>query len=207
MVFEVLGLIIIVFSVILHEVAHGFAANMLGDPTAKLENRLTLNPLPHIDPIGTIVLPLMLFISQVGFLFGWARPVPYNPYNLKGRFDETLVAAAGPLTNVGIALLFSLIYHLVGDIASEGVVSMIYMVIFINLFLAVINLLPLPPLDGSKILSTLLPIEVRLRLEERIATIVDTNSILFMIVVLLFIVFVLLDPIANLTTALTLLLL
>ena len=204
MVFEAASLIVIIISVILHEVAHGYAAYLLGDPTAKLEGRLTLNPISHIDPIGTLVIPLVLFASQAGFLFGWAKPVPYNPYNLKKRFDETIVAAAGPMTNVALALLAALLYHALGSNTSELIASFLFMVIFINLFLAVINLLPLPPLDGSKIISTLLPVGMRLRLEERIASVVDINSILFMVVTLLFIVFVLLDPIANFTTFLTL---
>ena len=204
MVFEAASLIVIIISVILHEVAHGYAAYLLGDPTAKLEGRLTLNPISHIDPIGTLVIPLVLFASQAGFLFGWAKPVPYNPYNLKKRFDETIVAAAGPMTNVALALLAALLYHALGSSTSELIASFLFMVIFINLFLAVINLLPLPPLDGSKIISTLLPVGMRLRLEERIASVVDINSILFMVVTLLFIVFVLLDPIANFTTFLTL---
>ena len=204
MVFEAASLIVIIISVILHEVAHGYAAYLLGDPTAKLEGRLTLNPISHIDPIGTLVIPLVLFASQAGFLFGWAKPVPYNPYNLKKRFDETIVAAAGPMTNVALALLAALLYHALGSSTSELIAGFLFMVIFINLFLAVINLLPLPPLDGSKIISTLLPVGMRLRLEERIASVVDINSILFMVVTLLFIVFVLLDPIANFTTFLTL---
>src|SRR3989344_2210136 len=105
----VFGIIALIFSVILHEVAHGYMANFLGDPTARLAGRLTLNPLPHIDPIGSIILPGILVISGSPLLIGYAKPVPYNPYNLRHRFGEALVAFAGPGTNILLAVIFGLL--------------------------------------------------------------------------------------------------
>ena len=101
-------LIVLILSIILHEIAHGYAAASLGDPTARLAGRLTLNPLKHLDPVGSVLIPLLLIISGGGILFGWAKPVPYNPYNLKNqRWGEAIVAAAGSLTNIAIARVAS----------------------------------------------------------------------------------------------------
>jgi Zn-dependent protease len=137
-------------------VAHGYAADALGDPTARLSGRLTLNPLPHIDPLGSIILPAILALSGSSILFGWAKPVPYNPYNLRnGRFGELLVAAAGPGTNIFIAVVFGLILRF-GNV-SGPFFEFASIVILINLMLAFFNLIPIPPLDGSKILINLLP--------------------------------------------------
>ena len=156
----IFSLIILLFSVIIHEVAHGYAALMQGDKTAEYAGRLTLNPLPHIDPVGTIVLPL-LSLSLGGFLFGWAKPVPYNPYNLRNqRWGEAIVAAAGPLSNILLAVIFGCIirFYVVPNGAFDGGLALISDVIVkVNIVLAVFNLMPIPPLDGSKILSTLLP--------------------------------------------------
>ena len=199
----VVGIVVIIFSIILHEVAHGFAAYLLGDPTAKYEGRLTLNPLPHIDILGTIIVPAFLFLASTGFIFGWAKPVPYNPYNLKGRYAETLVAAAGPMTNVGIALLFGVVYRLTAGALPETMLFVVWMIVFVNLFLAVLNLIPIPPLDGAKILSSVLPVRTRMALEEKVASVVNVNSIIFTIAVLLFIIFFLLDYIVLVVRALT----
>lgn len=145
----------IILSVIIHEVMHGVAANALGDPTARLAGRLTLNPLPHIDPIGSVLLPLFFAMTPGNFFFGWAKPVPYNPYNLRpGRFSEAIVAAAGPLSNLGIALLFGFLYR--SDLFPAMDLQFSY-IIAINVSLALLNFLPVPPLDGSKVLASLLP--------------------------------------------------
>lgn len=143
----------LVFSVILHEVMHGFVAEKLGDNTARLAGRLTLNPLPHIDPIFTILLPVLLFISSGGqFIFGMAKPVPVNPLNLgEWKKDMAIVSLAGPLTNIAIAVLLAALYHLL--FPSQILIQLISL----NLFLAVLNLIPIPPLDGSKVLGSLLP--------------------------------------------------
>ncbi len=104
----ILTIVVLIFSVILHEVAHGYAANALGDPTARLAGRLTLNPIPHIDIVGSVLIPAFLVFTHAGILFGWAKPVPYNPFNLKHRrWGETLVAFAGPGTNLFIAVVFA----------------------------------------------------------------------------------------------------
>lgn len=154
----ILTLIILLFSVIIHEVAHGYMANVLGDPTAKLQGRLTLNPIKHIDPIGSIIVPLLT--SVAGFTFGWAKPVEYNPYNLRNkRTGELLIALAGPVSNLIIAIVFSFIVRIVVPNLSEynTSVSILNYIIIMNLVLAVFNLIPLPPLDGSKIIYSIFP--------------------------------------------------
>ncbi len=149
-------ILILLFSVIIHEVSHGFAAYFLGDPTAKLAGRLTLNPLKHLDPIGSILVPLLTY-STGGFIFGWAKPVPYNPYNLRaGKFGPAYVAAAGPAANLVVAGFFSFLIQL-GNSLPQPFIELSALVVFINLILAVFNLVPIPPLDGSKILYALLP--------------------------------------------------
>lgn len=156
----IFSLIILLFSVIIHEVAHGYAALMQGDKTAEYEGRLTLNPIPHIDPIGTILLPL-LSLNLGGFLFGWAKPVPYNPYNLRNqKWGEAIVAAAGPLSNILLALIFGLIirfYVIPSGVVDGGFAILSDVIVRVNIVLAIFNLMPIPPLDGSKILSALLP--------------------------------------------------
>jgi Zn-dependent protease len=152
----IFGLIILIVSVILHEVAHGYMANYLGDPTARLAGRLTLNPLSHIDPIGSVVLPLLLIFSNSPFLIGYAKPVPYNPYNLKGKWAETLVAAAGPGTNLLLALIFAALIRGASVAMTVPMLTAFETIVYINLLLALFNLIPIPPLDGSKVLSGLL---------------------------------------------------
>jgi len=152
--------LILLFSVVLHEVSHGYMASLLGDPTARLSGRLTLNPIKHLDPIGSIMLPLALVLLQAKFILGWAKPVPYNPYNLRGgRWGPAYVAAAGPLSNFLIALVFGLIARLGSsyDFFPLTAVTILGAIVVINLTLGVFNLIPIPPLDGSKILFTLLP--------------------------------------------------
>lgn len=147
----VLTLGILIFSAILHEIAHGFVADRLGDPTARLAGRLTLNPIPHIDPLMSIFVPLILMISGSPIIFGAAKPVPIDPFNLKeGRKDVALVALAGPLTNIVLAVFASFLFKLSPS-------TLLSNIVFYNLILAVLNLLPIPPLDGSKIFAFLLP--------------------------------------------------
>jgi len=152
----------VIFAITVHEVAHGWVAKKLGDNTASMLGRLTLNPLKHIDPIGTILVPGILLLSFTGFIFGWAKPVPVNIRNLKNsRRDMAIVALAGPLANFIMAILWALIARLGVMIDMEAVsLPLIYMGIAgisINLVLAILNLLPIPPLDGSRIVSGLLP--------------------------------------------------
>jgi Zn-dependent protease len=155
----VFQIIILILSVVIHEVAHGYAALWMGDVTAKYAGRLTLNPIKHLDMLGSIIIPGLLAISGTGFIVGWAKPVPYNPYNLKNqRWGELIVAAAGPLSNIFIAVLLSIIIRFSEYINLPGsFIQLAIISIFINLFLAVFNLVPIPPLDGSKILFNLFP--------------------------------------------------
>lgn len=155
----------LLFAVIVHEYSHGRAAERLGDPTARLMGRLTFNPLPHIDIVGSIIFPALLFAASGGsVLFGWAKPVPVNPYNLRNaRRDMVWISLAGPGSNLAAALASGLLLRAMGimGLAVEGVWFPIYLLLinflFINILLAVFNLIPIPPLDGSKVLAGFLP--------------------------------------------------
>lgn len=160
---------VLLFSVVVHECAHGMAAERAGDPTARMLGRITLNPLPHLDPIGSVVVPLFLVITHSHFFIAWAKPVPVNPYNFRSpRRDDIIVSASGPASNfllaLGFALLTLLAFWLVPQSAgNQQWVRNLFMLlnygILINLFLAFFNLIPVPPLDGSHILRNLLPPE------------------------------------------------
>lgn len=162
----VFQLAVLIFSVVIHEVSHGLAAQALGDPTARLAGRLTLNPLKHLDPIGSFLVPLASFFLG-GFIIGWARPVPYSPAFLKTRsveFGSALVGAAGPAANVALAIAFGLGLRGLGAAepgtfgpAAAPLAEIVAAIVSINLVLAVFNLVPIPPLDGSKVLFSLLP--------------------------------------------------
>lgn len=155
---ELVVVVLVIFSIIFHEVAHGWVADWLGDPTARYAGRLTLNPIPHIDMIGSIIVPGLALLSGSPFLLGWAKPVPVNPYNLRwGTWGEALTAFAGPATNILIAVAAGLLVRFGVLPASEAVVSLIFILIIANISLAILNLLPIPPLDGSKIVAALLP--------------------------------------------------
>jgi len=152
-------ILILLFSVVIHEVSHGYAALALGDQTAKDEGRLSLNPIVHLDPIGSFLVPLVGFLSG-GIIIGWAKPVPFNPYNLRNqRWGEALVAVAGPLSNIMIAVVFSIIIKLAesAGFATEPFLFAASYLVYINIILALFNLIPIPPLDGSKILFSVLP--------------------------------------------------
>jgi Zn-dependent protease len=149
----ILEFAILIYSVILHEIAHGWVADKLGDPTARLKGRLTLNPIPHIDPMMTILLPLVLVLTGSPLIFGAAKPVPIDPYNFRDpKKDIALTSAAGPITNILIALFFAILARILPlDIFLYGA--------YINVFLAIFNLLPIPPLDGFKVIGGILPDE------------------------------------------------
>lgn len=151
--------IVLILSIIVHEVAHGYAADSLGDPTARLAGRLTLNPLPHIDLMGSIIIPALLVFTGSPIFFGWAKPVPYNPYNLKNqRWGEALVAVAGSATNILLAIIFGLIVRFGGAIGLDAMaLSLAATITFVNLFLGLFNLIPFPPLDGFTALRAALP--------------------------------------------------
>lgn len=167
----ILGLVVLIFSAILHEVAHGFVADRLGDPTARLLGRLTLDPRKHIDPLWSIALPLLMILSGSPIIFGAAKPVPVDIFNLRdGRKDMALVALAGPLTNIILAVLAGILLRLVlffSSSISPFVVSFLYPfllgIVRLNLLLAIFNLIPIPPLDGSKIFSLALSEEQTVR--------------------------------------------
>lgn len=171
---------ILLFSIIAHEVAHGYAAYILGDTTAYRAGRLTLNPLRHIDFLGSIIIPLIGYFSPAKVIVGWAKPVPYNPYALKPwRFSEPLVAAAGVLVNFFLAIIFIILIILGSKIgfANEGFLRIAYEVVLVNVSLGVFNLLPLPPFDGMRIITSFFPLKGR-----KINEFVDRNNILFLII-------------------------
>jgi len=214
LIFSILALIM---SAVLHEYAHGWVAYKLGDNTAKNMGRLTLNPISHLDPIGSVILPILLVLSNTGFILGWAKPVPYNPYNLRdARYGDLKVAIGGPATNLMIAIVFGIVARLLpiasglkqtlavsflqGDqtfllnemqgslMASIFVLAII--VCFINLLLMIFNLIPIPPLDGSKVLMTFLPYEWQVRMHK-----IEPYGFFIIIFMLMFGVFSLIWPV------------
>lgn len=184
---EILFLILVLLmSVIIHEVSHGYMAHLLGDPTARHQGRLTLNPLPHLDLVGSILLPGVMLLSGVPFLVGWAKPVPYNPYNLSNqRWGELAVALVGPVVNIAIALVFGLAlrFLLPHDVLSTAMVEIGALIVLINVLLAVFNMIPVPPLDGSKVLFAMLP-----RRYAYLRRVLEQNGFI-LIIILLFIIF------------------
>lgn len=150
--------LIIIFSIILHEIAHGYAAYVQGDLTAHRAGRLTLNPLPHIDVMGSIIIPLLAFLTA-GTFFGWAKPVPYNPHNIRTNIGLAFVASAGILTNLLIAVVAGITFKILmmqGILTSE-VAKGLFTVLSVNVSLAFFNLIPIPPFDGMAILQALFP--------------------------------------------------
>ena len=178
-------IIVLIMSIVAHEVSHGYAAERMGDPTARLEGRLTLNPLKHIDPIGSVILPALLIFSGSGFVFGWAKPVPYNPANLRDqKWGTVAVASAGILTNFFIAIVFGLFIRIatIAGVTSQPLFTIGSTIVFVNLLLGIFNLVPLPPLDGSKILFSFLPFKFR-----SVEAFLEKYSLILLIFFLLFI--------------------
>ncbi|MES3005713.1 MAG: site-2 protease family protein [Patescibacteria group bacterium] len=154
----IFSIAILVISIVVHEVSHGIAALWQGDPTSKYAGRLTLNPLKHIDPIGSVLIPVICALLPGGIMFGWAKPVPINPYNFRNpRLGEAIVSFAGPLSNITIALIFGLILRFYIGVLPEATTAILAITVITNLVLAIFNLVPVPPLDGSKILLSILP--------------------------------------------------
>lgn len=158
-IITIFTLVVFIYSVVIHEVSHGLAAQALGDNTARDMGRLSLNPLKHIDLFGSVILPIfLLLISGGGFAFGYAKPVPYNPNNLRDqKYGPIKVAMAGPASNILIALVFGLITRLFSNFIGPDISNLFASIVFINLILAIFNLFPIPPLDGHWVLVTLLP--------------------------------------------------
>ena len=180
----VFELFVLLYSVVIHEVSHGLAANAMGDTTAKDMGRLSLNPIRHLDMFGSIILPLALKLLGSPFIVGYAKPVPYNPNNLDDRrYGPAKVALAGPLSNIALAVLFGLVLRFLPDIFSSSLMPLLLAyIVYINLLLALFNLFPVPPLDGHWLLMTLLP--------ERFAVLKVTLyrfSFLFLVIFILFI--------------------
>jgi len=172
----IIVIIIFLFSVIMHELAHGWVALSLGDLTAQRAGRLTLNPIKHLDPIGSILLPglliLMNFLGAGGIIFGWAKPVPVNPYNFRDkRWGSAKVAAAGPLANIFVPMISS----------TQGLFLIFLYIVQINLILAIFNLMPVPPLDGSHILFSFLP-----RSAENIKIALSRHGLILLLFVIFF---------------------
>lgn len=154
----VFQILVVLFSIVIHEVSHGLMAYNLGDPTAKNLGRLTLNPFPHLDLFGSVILPFLTY-SLGGFVFGYAKPVPYNPMNLNDRrYGPAKVGFAGPASNIAIAIVFGMILRfLPGFLQATLLPELLSFIVLINLILAVFNLLPVPPLDGHWLLLTAVP--------------------------------------------------
>lgn len=154
---SIFSLVVLFFSIVIHEVAHGSVAYYLGDPTAKRAGRLTINPLVHIDLFGTIILPFFLFLMNLP-LFGWAKPVPVNPNNFKDRkWGNLKVSLAGPLSNILVGVIFSLMIRMDFGFLNERMFAFFTIIAIYNFALALFNLIPIPPLDGHHILFSLLP--------------------------------------------------
>lgn len=165
----IIQVVVLLYSVIVHEYAHGWMAGRHGDDTAKVMGRLTFNPLSHIDPVGTILLPALAILTQAP-IFGWAKPVPVNPYNLNNpQKDMIWVALAGPLSNILLAVCAAFLmwfirtYSVLPLFVSSGVYGILKLILVINVILPVFNLFPVPPLDGSKVVMGILPREAAYR--------------------------------------------
>jgi Zn-dependent protease len=193
--------VIFVFSAIIHEVSHGYVAHLRGDNTAKIMGRITLNPLSHIELFGSIVLPAMLLFLKSPILFGWARPVPVDSKNLKNpKLDIPLVSLAGPAANLLLALVSGLGIRLVRILPNfevglgASIQSFLYMMLVINVILAIINLIPIPPLDGSKVVTCFMPKDVAVKY-------MNLNSFVCLMVLLLLLssggVWALLHPVID----------
>ncbi len=200
----VFTIVILIFSVIIHEVAHGYAAYMLGDQTAKRAGRLTLNPIAHIDLFGSIIIPAILVISNVGVLFGWAKPVPYNPNNLTNRrfgltqdLCEAIVGFAGVGTNILLAILFAIITRIATFEGAIIFANLAATVTFVNLSLGLFNLIPIPPLDGYTVLRGILPLKLSTSFRALEARVYG-NSIFTRLIVIFIFVYFLSTPFYNL---------
>jgi Zn-dependent protease len=176
---NILSILILIVSIVAHEVAHGLAALWQGDRTAKDAGRLTLNPIAHVDIVGSILVPVGLFLLSSPFLFGWAKPVPINPYNFRNvKYGEALVAFAGPLVNIIFVTIFTLLIHFVP--MNAVYMTVCQTAILVNLVLALFNLIPIPPLDGSKILFAFIP-----QTYYKLRKLLEARNFLFLMIVII----------------------
>lgn len=181
-------LAILIMSIVLHELSHGYTAELLGDPTPRLQGRLTINPLKHLELFGSVIVPIIT--SLAGFPFGWAKPVQWNPYNVKNkRVGELLISLAGPLANILIALVFGFVIRSGVQGLPDSFIAISSYIVMINITLAVFNLIPIPPLDGSKILFSILPPRL-----SYVRTAFERYS-LVLVVILLFVLWRFIEPI------------
>lgn len=150
----IITIAILIMSVVLHELSHGYVAELLGDPTPRMQGRLTVNPIKHLELFGSVIVPLIT--SLVGFTFGWAKPIQWNPYNVKNRrMGEFLISVAGPASNIFLAIIFGMVIR--AGLGNMAFLAISAYIVAINITLAIFNLIPIPPLDGSKILFSMLP--------------------------------------------------
>lgn len=203
-ILQIAMIVALVLSVVIHEMAHGYAANWLGDPTARLQGRLSANPLVHLDPLMSVILPGLLVLSGSPFLFGAAKPVPYNPYNFTNqKWGEAIVAAAGPAANIFIAIVFAVLVRSADLLQlSDTFLTLAVQIIILNIFLAFFNLVPIPPLDGSKILPKLLPYSLATKYEGFRQVMERNIALSFAVVIISFMLF-LGAPLYALTRTLT----
>lgn len=186
---QIIVIAALIMSIVIHEMAHGYAANWLGDPTARLQGRLSANPLVHIDPLGSVIIPALLFLTGSQFLFGWAKPVPYNPYNLSDqRYGEAKVAAAGPISNLVLALIFATLLRFADPLGLDAAFqTLAAYIVYINILLALFNMIPFPPLDGSKIVSAVLPVGAAIRYQNFIRQVEQYGFIILFVALFLMI--------------------
>lgn len=188
-------LIVLIFSIIIHEIAHGYMAEWFGDKTARLAGRLTLNPVSHIDPLGSILLPALMLIGSGGtFAFGWAKPVPYNPYNLSNfKWGTVFVGLAGVLANLALAVIFGLMlrFNVELGIVPGPFAEMLGTIVYLNIVLAVFNMIPFPPLDGAKVLFAFVPLRF-----QWIHDYLEHNWLIFIVFVIFFAQYII-SPISS----------
>lgn len=171
----------------IRNIVYGYVANWQGDPTARLSGRITANPLAHIDPLGSVILPGLLIFTGTGIILGWPKPMPYNKYNFANqKWGEVIVGVSGSLANLSLAIIFALIIRFAP--VSDTFVDMAVDVLLLNLFLAFFNLIPIPPLDGSKILANILPFKFSYKYSQFIQT-MENNPILSLVIILLVFMF------------------
>lgn len=195
-------IIVLIISAVIHEVAHGYAADYLDDPTPRNAGRLTFNPLSHLDPVGSVFLPLILVLTQSPFLFAFARPVPYTPAYLRWRtYGEAFVAFAGPGSNILLALITAGLLHVgsLSGVLSPTILALGYVVVFINILLALFNLLPLPSFDGLKVVRPFLPGALK-RGVDRIEELAQQHFILMLLATLFIFTSILGSQFFNLIT-------